>query len=122
MVLATTPSVASHIAAGKLRGLAVLGKERSAQLPDVPTLAEIGGPSVNYEVWYALMAPAGTPTSAQAALRKASAAAIDAELTQRLAKLGYQTRTDGPEQLTALLQQDLSRWRELASRAKISIE
>ena len=58
MVYATSPSVATQIAAGKLRGMAVFGAQRSTQLPDVPTLKEIGGPSVDYEVWYCLLAPA----------------------------------------------------------------
>ena len=122
MVFATAPSVASHIAAGKLHGIAVLGGKRSAQLPDVPTLQEIGGPAVNYEVWYCLMAPAGTPAPTLATLREATRTALDADLAQRLARLGYEIRHDGPERLTALIRQDLVRWREVVERSNVSID
>ena len=122
MVLATEPSVAADIAAGKLRGLAVLGGRRSTLLPEVPTLPEIGGPAINYEVWYCLMAPAATPAPVLAQLRRTTVTALDAGLTQRLAKLGYNVKPEGPEQLTALLERDLARWREVARHAKISID
>jgi len=122
MVLATQPSVGAHIAAGKLRGLAVFGKQRSAQLPDVPTLKEIGGPAIDYEVWYCLMAPAALPAPVLAQLRDASKTALDGELAQRLARLGYELRPGGPEQVTQVLKRDLARWREVVERAKISTE
>lgn len=53
--------VHEHIKTGKLKALAVLGKERSSLLPDVPTVTEAGYPSVNVVTWHGFIAPAGTP-------------------------------------------------------------
>ncbi|TMH24402.1 MAG: tripartite tricarboxylate transporter substrate binding protein [Betaproteobacteria bacterium] len=50
-----------HIAAGKLRALAVTSRERLAAFPDVPTVAESGLPGYESSQWYGLLAPAGTP-------------------------------------------------------------
>ncbi len=122
MVFATAPSVAGHLAAGKLRGIAVFGEKRSKQLPDVPTLKEAGGPSVNYEVWYCLMAPAGLPASVLAKVREATRTALDAELSERLARLGYEVQASGPEQVTQTITRDLARWRSVADRARISLD
>jgi tripartite-type tricarboxylate transporter receptor subunit TctC len=57
----TTSSALPHIRSGKLRALAVTTPTRSPQLPDVPTMAEAGFPSVNIVTWYGLYAPAKTP-------------------------------------------------------------
>lgn len=122
MVYATTPSVASHIQAGKLRGIAVFGADRSANLPDVPTLKEIGGPPVNYEVWYSLMAPSGTPPTVLATLRSATQKALDPDLAIRLSKLGYVVKNGAPEEVTRMIQDGLDRWREVVAKAKISID
>jgi len=122
MVLATAPSVTSHIRAGKLRGIAVLGAQRSTQLPQVPTLKEAGAPTVDYEVWYCLMAPAGVPAPILAQLREATKTALDAELAQRLAQLGYEIHADGPDQVTRFIRRDLARWHQVVERAKITID
>src|SRR4029077_4646184 len=50
-----------HIAAGKLRALAVTSRERLAAFPDLPTVAEAGLPGYESSQWYGLLAPAGTP-------------------------------------------------------------
>lgn len=54
-------SLVPYLKAGKLRGLAVLGRERSPDLPDIPTTAELGMPDVVISAFVGLMAPAGTP-------------------------------------------------------------
>ena len=53
--------VAQHIKAGKLKALAVTGKQRSSALPDVPTMIEAGVPGYSAGTWYGVLAPAGTP-------------------------------------------------------------
>lgn len=122
MVFATTPSVAGHLAAGKLRGIAVFGEKRATQLPDVPTLKEAGGPSVDYEVWYCLMAPAGLPAPVLAKVREATRTALDTELSQRLGRLGYEVQASGPAQVTQMITRDLARWRAVADHARISLD
>ena len=59
--IASIGLVNEHIQTGKLKALAVLGKERSPMLPDVPTVSEAGYPDINVVAWYGLVAPRGTP-------------------------------------------------------------
>ena len=56
-------SARPHIQAGKLRALAVTTKQRSASLPDVPTVAEAGVPGYEVSPWFATFMPAGTPAA-----------------------------------------------------------
>lgn len=60
-----------HIQAGKVRALAVAADQRLPQLPDVPTLAEVGYPQLNLTSWTGLAAPAGTPEAVVQTLYKA---------------------------------------------------
>jgi tripartite-type tricarboxylate transporter receptor subunit TctC len=64
-------SMLPHIQAGKVRALAVASEQRVAQIPDVPTLAEVGYPQLNMSSWTGLAAPAGTPAPVVQALFKA---------------------------------------------------
>ena len=73
------PSALPQIKAGKLKALAVTSASRSAALPDLPTIAEAGGPALKgYEAssWFGLMAPAGTPPEVVAKLQQETAKAL----------------------------------------------
>jgi tripartite-type tricarboxylate transporter receptor subunit TctC len=77
-----------HIQAGKVRALAVAAEQRLPQLPDVPTLAEVGYPQLNLTSWTGLAAPAGTPEAVVQTLHKAvrqaaTAPAMIANLNER---------------------------------------
>ena len=61
VMFAIAPPAREHVAAGNVRALAVLSKDRMPSLPDVPTMAEAGVPGVEGGPWFGLMAPAGTP-------------------------------------------------------------
>ena len=61
MVVIGTPASTTHVKSGKLRALALLGKERYPDLPDVPTAAESGMPEFEVDTWYGVLAPAGVP-------------------------------------------------------------
>lgn len=63
MAFATLPSVSAFLTSGKLRALAVTSPQRSALLPAVPTFAESGVKGYEAEVWYGVLAPAGTPAA-----------------------------------------------------------
>ena len=60
-VIAPVAAIAGHIRAGRLRGIAVASKNRTAQLPDLPTIAESGVPDYAYFSWSGFFAPRGTP-------------------------------------------------------------
>jgi tripartite-type tricarboxylate transporter receptor subunit TctC len=96
---------------GRLRGIAVTGPQRLADLPDVPTFAQLGWPAADAGIWQGLLAPAGTPPAIIAQLHRAFAEALDVPATkQRLANLGAQVRTEGPESLRRQLAAETETW------------
>ena len=89
MMFADMPAMMSQVQAGDLRPIALAGRERSPLLPETPTLAEAGFPSVEAENWYGLVAPARTPASIVAMLHEAVAKALrDPELQRTYAEQG----------------------------------
>ena len=122
-VLTTASSLAPQINSGKLRGIALLSERRSALLPDLPTLAEGGIKGLTHNVWYALMVPAGTPAAVVQSLREASAAVLrDADLTERLRKLGIDVSLGDDKAVTALIRSDLARWAGVVADASFPRE
>ncbi len=104
----TLASVLSYIEAGKLKPLGVATTQRSALMPDVPTIAEAGVSGYSADLWYGLFAPAGTPPEAIAKLNAALNQALEAPaLLDTLRKQGYETRPGSPEQLHKVLVDDL---------------
>lgn len=87
MVFGFISSAAPLIKAGRVRALAVAGQRRLPELPDVPTLAEIGVKGVDVDGWYGILAPAGTPDDVLARLNREMTASL-AVLTPRLADMG----------------------------------
>jgi len=123
MVITTLSSLTPQIKAGKLRGIAVIGPKRSATIPELPTLAQAGGPGINADIWYGLFVPAGTPGDVVKNLHAASVQALGSpELAERLRKAGYEPGASSPEALGAQLKNDLARWTRVVREAKIPRE
>ena len=122
-VLTTLSSLAPHIRAGRLRGIAVLSARRASVLPDLPTFSEAGVAAIDADLWYALFAPAGTPQPALRRLHEASVQALgQPDLVERLRTAGYEPGSSSPEALAALLKTDLEKWRRVVRDAKIQAE
>ena len=82
------------IDAGKVRAIAIGEESRSAELPDVPSVVELGLNGIGYSVWSAIYAPAGTPEPIVARLRAEILAALEKpELRKRIAGFGLVVRT-----------------------------
>src|SRR5204862_6462157 len=104
----TPAAVTPHVRAGKLRALAIAARERSPQLPDVPTLAEAGYPDLEFRIWMGLMAPAGTPAPVLKALESGIAEAMrDPSLRAALAAQGWDFAGHGAREVAALLASEL---------------
>jgi tripartite-type tricarboxylate transporter receptor subunit TctC len=122
-VLTTASALTQQIASGKLRGIAIMSEKRSTLLPDLPTLAEAGIKGLTHDVWYCVMAPAGTPAGAMSALREAAMTAVrDPELGDRLRKLGFDMVVGDDKVVSALIKTDLQRWAGVVAEANFPKE
>ena len=122
-VLTTASALTQQIASGKLRGIAIMSEKRSVLLPDLPTLAEAGIKGLTHDVWYCVMAPAGTPAGVMGALREAAMTAVrDPELGERLRKLGFDMVVGDDKVVSALIRTDLQRWAGVVSEANFPKE
>ena len=94
----------------KLRALAIPSKQRLPVIPDVPTLEELGYRDMDLDIWYGLVAPAGTPDGVIAALRALFIKEITApDMVAKLSDQGIRVLTSTPEEFTALIKSDLAR-------------
>ncbi len=96
------------IKAGKLQALAVGTPKRSAQLPDVPTLAESGVAKADYLFWTGMLVPSKTPRDVVQRLNQLSLKALQsAEVKERLASLGAEPLPMSPEQFDAMIREEM---------------
>jgi tripartite-type tricarboxylate transporter receptor subunit TctC len=113
-------TAAPFIKDGRLKALAVMQKERSSFLPDVPPIAELGYKEVNAGSYYGIFAPAGTPNDVVAKLsRDISAALATPEVKRTIASLGGRIIDGGPEEFGRFLQQDIQKWHQAAKAANV---
>jgi tripartite-type tricarboxylate transporter receptor subunit TctC len=123
MVLPTLASAVPHVQAGKMRGLAVTGAQRSPLLPDIPTTAEAGLPGFQLEVWWGLLAPAATPAAVIKRLnQELNTVLASPEMIDLLQREGAVPRPSSPEQFGALARSELTRWAKVIKDAKIQLE
>lgn len=117
------PASLPHIQAGKLRALAVAGKQRAASLPDVPTLAEAGLPGYAVEPWFGVYGPANLPAPVVQALNAAFVEALArSDVREKLAQAGFNPRGSGAAELQALTQSEYERFGKVAKTAGITVE
>jgi tripartite-type tricarboxylate transporter receptor subunit TctC len=111
-----------QIDAGKLRGLAVTGRERWVDLPSIPTIAEAGYPKAVVETWQGIMVPAGTPKPVIDRLAKAFVTVMKKpDVRARLLKAGFHSSGTGPEEFRKRVLDELPQWKDLIAKAGISV-
>jgi tripartite-type tricarboxylate transporter receptor subunit TctC len=123
--IAPTASLLALIQEGKARPLAFTGPTRSPDLPDVPTTAESGFPSVGYhpDVWLGLLAPAGTPVPVIDKLNVVVKDSLNSpEMKAALAKLGFEPMSATPQEFTAFLAAEAQKWPPLLTAAGMKAE
>ncbi|OZI31423.1 hypothetical protein CAL29_26325 [Bordetella genomosp. 10] len=120
---ATLGTVMSQLRKGKLRALAIGGKARSPQLPDVPTFAEVGVKDFSPEAWYGVMAPKGTPPAIVAKLNATINEVMNTpEGAKKLETLGAVPVRNTVDDFTAIYKHDLKTNGELIQRLGIHID
>jgi tripartite-type tricarboxylate transporter receptor subunit TctC len=115
------PGVAQLIRDGKLRALAVLVPTRSPQLPDVPTLAELGYRDFDISGWHALFAPRGVPDEVVTRLNVAANKFLARpEYQARLAALGAIVEGGTAGQLGSRMRRELHDWGEIIRKVGVT--
>ena len=114
----------SHIQAGRLKALAVIGPNRLSALPEVKTLAEHGINGVEVASgWHALFAPAGTPPEIVSRLNAALQPILASDaIKERIVSLGAEPASSTPEQLGKALATDLERLQPIVKRTGASLD
>lgn len=108
---------------GKIRPLAVLLKQRSSLLPEVPTIDEAGLPQATVRHWAGVFGPANLPRDVVLRLNKEIGAALKRpEVLDKLLSYGYVVEASTPEGLAAINRDDLALWRKLVKEAGIALD
>jgi tripartite-type tricarboxylate transporter receptor subunit TctC len=112
-----------HVRAGTLRALAITSPRRSATMPEIPTTAEAGFPTLVADNSYALFAPAGTPAPILARLHDATVAALAMpEVRDQLREQGAEVVGNSPAELAAYVAAEIPKWAALARQAGVKPE
>jgi tripartite-type tricarboxylate transporter receptor subunit TctC len=122
--IVTMPAAISHVRAGKLRALAVTTLKRNPGAPEIPTVAEaLKLPDYEVDSWYALFAPAKTPSAIVEKMQKAVAQTIQLpDVKQKLLEQGGDTVGSSPEYLERVVKAELRKWPEVVKAAKIRVD
>ena len=116
-------SLLTHFQEGTLKALAVTSEQRWPELPQVPTMAEAGVTGFPTEVWFGLLAPAGTPPAIITRLNRATNESLaSAEVIASLDKLGVQAHGGSPDDFAAALADQARTWRTVIEATGIKME
>jgi tripartite-type tricarboxylate transporter receptor subunit TctC len=123
-LISNPTSVVQHVKSGKLRGIAVLGKDRIDSIPDVPNAVESGFPDLSdIPEWYGFAAPAGTPEPIIAKLNADFVAALnDPEVQKSIRALGTTPSPSTPEEFAKQIKYDYERWGKVVKAAGVKAE
>jgi len=120
-VMAPIPTVFGHLKAGRLRGLALSGRNRSPVLPDMPTIAESGVPGYHFSTWYGVLVQAKTPKAVIARLNEAVVKSLGpGETRDKLQAAGLDPQSSTPEVFRKLIQSETVKWRKVIESAGIT--
>jgi tripartite-type tricarboxylate transporter receptor subunit TctC len=123
MMFATAASVIGLIKSGKVRALAVTTPNRTALLPDLPTVDELGIKGFDATTWHGLVAPAGTPREIIDTLNFATVAALKDPATQKaLIDLGVDIVGDSPKEFEAYIKTEIPKWTAVVKTSGAQIE
>jgi tripartite-type tricarboxylate transporter receptor subunit TctC len=123
LMFESTNSIAPHVAAGRVRALAVTGERRALSMPDVPTMIEAGVPGYEVNAWSGIITTAGVP---RPVLDKLNAAVNRAILEPRTKELLFTLGSEGgggtPEAFGELIRRDSAKWAEVIKRSGAKID
>lgn len=116
-------TMVEQVKAGKVKAIATTGKQRSAVLPEVPTVHESGVPNYEATIWLGLLAPKGTPAAVVTRLNEAVTRIVgNPEVQQGWARQGATAMVMTPQVFDRYLQDDIQKWAKLIQSAQIKAE
>lgn len=117
------PGLPAQLQGGRLKALAVTSAQRSPMLPEVPTTAEAGYPSVQATSWFGLFAAAQTPREVVMKLNRAVVSVLkEPDVQESVTKLGAQIVAGSPEAFEAFVRSEAGRWGPIAVSVGIRLE
>lgn len=123
LVFANLPVALPHARSGKLRGLAMTGKERLKAAPDFPTVAESGVPGFEAGTWFGMFAPKATPREIVAKLSADSKAALSAKAVEdKLEEMGFSVVASDPPTFTRRMESEYAKWGKVIKQAGIKMQ
>lgn len=123
MMFASASEVSALRGDGKLRVLAVTSPQRASNLPDVPTMKELGFPDFEASLWHGFVAPAGTPPDIVEKLAGAISRAVrDPEYAAKFKPLAYQEDVRAGAALNNFINGEATRWKTVIVDNKIVVE
>ena len=123
IVFTGVPPVVPLAKAGKVRLLATTGKQRMANLPDVPTIAESGVNGADVLIWYGVVVPAATPKDVVARLNREIVKLMNLpDVREKFAQQSVDPATGTPEDFARLIRDEVARWSKVIRSAGIKVE
>ncbi|MGZ5149917.1 MAG: Bug family tripartite tricarboxylate transporter substrate binding protein, partial [Burkholderiales bacterium] len=109
--------------AGRVKVLGVAGNQRAVVLPDVPTMAEAGFPTLDVSASFYVLAPAATPRPVVAALNREMAKALASpDVKEKLAAAGVAEKSTTPEEASAMLKTEVAGWAKVVKESGVKME
>jgi tripartite-type tricarboxylate transporter receptor subunit TctC len=123
-ILVDVPStLMPHVRGGKIRALGMFSAKRIQGAPEVPTVAEAGGPPIESSTWVLFLAPAGTPREIVNRLSAETAKAInESDIKERFGQIGIEPVGNSPEQAAKFLEEEIAKWAKVINTAGVKAE
>jgi tripartite-type tricarboxylate transporter receptor subunit TctC len=123
-ILVDVPStLMPHVRGGKIKALAMFSKERIQGAPEVPTMAQAGGPALESSTWVLFMAPGGTPKPIIDRLAAETAKAInESDIKERFNQIGIVPVGNSPAQAVRFLEEEIAKWAKVITTAGVKAE
>ncbi|HEY6820751.1 MAG TPA: tripartite tricarboxylate transporter substrate binding protein [Burkholderiales bacterium] len=123
-ILVDVPStLMPQVRGGKIKALAMFSEKRLSSYPDIPTLAEAGGPAIESSTWVLFMAPGGTPREIVQRLSSETQKAInESEIKDRFNQIGIIPVGNTPEQAARFLADEVAKWAKVINTAGVKAE
>lgn len=113
-------SIEGFLDTGEVRAIAVMSPQRLAKRPDLPTVAERGLAGASVDLWYALLAPRGTPSAIVHKLSDDLRRALSQPgAEESMTRVGYFPAFSSPDDLTRTISTDLARWKRVVDEARL---